>query len=270
VLIATGLSVYVLVPCWDYLAARQMGTLKDSFDRLGADGNKLRLFLRIWGLTFTAVVVVLGWLLRMPPLAVVAAGLLYMAPRHVLDYVVLRRKQVLSDQMVTAAVAIGNAVKAGLSIAQAIENVSRQIPLPLGSELTRIAVQFERGRPLKEAIEEVRHRLRLEAFTLFALAIEAALEHGGRVNESLSRISESLLDNQRLNRKLAAETSSGRQVVFILAAFPAVFGALMLLLDPHSTSLLFMTLAGQCVLAVAVLCVYAGACWAARIMRISC
>jgi tight adherence protein B len=266
-LAAVALGLWGIGPYWDLLAARQMGLLAERFRRLGLSEPQLQFCLRMWGLLLVGWLFVVGVLLRMPPVAVVSVGLIYLAPRHILDFLICRRERILRHQLVAATVAMGNAVKAGLSLAQAIENVSRETPLPLRNELTRIVRDFERGRPLKEAIEQVRGRLQLEAFTLFALAIETALERGGRVNQSLERISNSLLENQRLERKLEAETSAGRQVVLILACFPAGFAGLLYLLDATSTALLFTTLAGQFVLCAAMLLVYAGSNWAAHIMR---
>ncbi len=261
-------AVRLWSPYWDVLAAKQMGQLSEQFDRLALDRAKFQLFLRLWGISLVAVFVVFAFVLNMPPIAIALTLLTYVAPRHILDFLIRRRTKILRDQLAAASVGVGNAVKAGLSLAQGIETVCNETPQPLATEFERIVFEFNRGRPLKEALEQVRQRLQLEAFTLFALAIEVAIDRGGRLNEALDRISTSLQENQRLERKLEAETSSGRQAVAILTCFPIVFILMFYFLDRDSISLLFSTLYGQFLLVAVMGLTYAGSRWASRIMNV--
>lgn len=268
--IAVGLGAWRFAPIWDGLAVRQMGALADRFERLGLDPQQLRLFLRYWGVAVPAVCILLGPVLRMYPLAVLGAGLVYVAPRHVLDWLVLRRSRLLANQMVGAATGLANSVRAGLSIAQGLEALAAEVPRPLGNEFRRIAFEYQRGRPIREAIEQLRHRLQLEAFTLFALAVEVTLDRGGRINEVLERLSRSLQENERLARKLEADTAAGVQAVLIMAVFPVGFLGLFAIFDPPSIAYLFGTVIGQLAVAAIALLVYVGASWAWRIVRVKC
>lgn len=267
-LIAVAASVQLLTPYWDQVATWQMGRLSDRFDRLGYRKAKLRVFLRFWGVGVIAVFLLFWLVLEMFPVAVVVVALAYVAPRHVLDYLIRKRSRLLRDQLVGVTVGVGNAVKAGLSLAQAIESVCEETAEPLVSELRRIVFEFERGRPLGEAIDQVRRRLDLEAFTLLAVALGVAQDRGGRLSEALDRISESLQESQRLEKKLESETATGRQVVLLLALAPVVILGMFYTIAPQVMSLLFTTFAGHCTLAVVVVFVYAGTRWAARIMRV--
>ena len=96
------------------------------------------------------------------------------------------------------------------------------------------------------------------------------MERGGRITEALERISRSLQENQRLERKLEADTESGRKVVVMLAAFPAVFLGLFYFLNPEGTALLFTTILGQVVLVFVIVMVYAAVRWANRILTSGC
>ena len=265
---AVFLAARLWGPYWDTLSERQMGRLNEQFERLALDRSKYHVFLRVWGVALVLVGVVFGVLLNMVPVAVMLLFLTYVAPRHILEYLIRRRTKLLRDQLVAATVGVGNAVKAGLSLPQGIEAICNETPQPLAGELNRIVFDFNRGRPLKAALEKVRHRLDLESFTLFALALEAAIDRGGRLDEALDRISHSLQENQRLERKLETETASGKQTVLILGSFPAIFLISFYLLDPHSTSLLFTMFSGQVVLAVVIALTYAGSRWASSMMRI--
>jgi tight adherence protein B len=255
-------------PLGDELAAKYAGRHKTAFEQLSMDNGCLRWFLRVWWIVLPGAVCLVLFGFGKLPLACLAAFLLYRLPRLVLEIIVRRRKRLLSHQLSVAATGMANCLKAGLSLPQGLEAVAHETPMPLAAVLHRIIFEYQRGRPLQEGMEIVRQRLNLEAFTLFALTIQVALERGGRVNESLQRIAASLRENERLQRKIEADTSAGRQVVFLLAIFPAAFLGFFYLLDPHSVGLLFDSFLGQIFLVAAYLMVFMGYRWASKIIHI--
>ncbi len=252
---------------WDSIAGAQWSQQTEMFRRLGLKTSRLRLGLRLWGASMIGSVFFLWAVCGMFPVALMTGVMVYVAPRYILHYLVERRRTLIRDQMVSATMGLANAVKAGLSLPQGLTSICEEVPEPLVSELRRIEFEYHRGRPLRDAIEEVRQRLDIDAFTLFALAIEVSLDRGGNVGEALNRISVSLQENQRIERKLEADTASGRQIVQILAVFPLFFIGFFYFVDPHAGALLFGTLAGQLVVCVVAILVYLGVAWANRIMR---
>ncbi len=114
-----------------------------------------------------------------------------------------------------------------------------------------------------------RDRLKLDSFSLFAAALLVSIERGGQITDVLERIDRSLQENQRLERKLQADTESGRQVVFILSIFPFVFLGMFYFLNPDGTFLLFNTLPGQLVLLAIMTLVYVSVRWANRILTVN-
>src|SRR5205085_687207 len=140
----------------------------------------------------------------------------YVAPRYVLEFVIARRRSLLRDQMVGASTAMANAARAGLALGQALESISKETPAPLANEFRRIIQEYERGRPLPDALRDAKERLELDGFTLFTSSLLTCLDRGGRITEALDRISKSLQESQRLERKLEADTATGRKVVIIL------------------------------------------------------
>ncbi|MEO0530339.1 MAG: type II secretion system F family protein [Planctomycetota bacterium] len=261
-LATVSLLVYI-GPVWDSLARHKYHKQLDRGERLGIDQNAMLLGLRLWGVTLTSVVVALWWYFRMPPVALAVGWLIYVTPHYVLNYVIGRRATLLRDQMASAATGVANTVRCGMGIAEGLQEVADDTPVPLADELRTIVREFRLGRPLKDALESVRSRLQLEPFTLFAAAVQVSLDRGGRLNEALDRISTSLEDYQRLERKMQAETASNRRVVAILAAFPVFFLAVFYAFDPQSTGLLFRPPAGffplgHYVLAAVIMLTYLG------------
>jgi tight adherence protein B len=268
VFVTVILCIQSLGQVWDSITKHYVADLTKSLEALSIDRSRIPLFLRWWGLSILFVCVTLGIFLGMPPLALGAGYLLYVAPRLILHALIERRKTKLRDQMVSATVALANGCRAGLSLAQALETVARETPEPLAAELKQIVTEYECGRPLPEAIADTKERLNLDSFTLFAMAMLVAIERGGQLTDSLDRISHSLQETQRLERKLAAETASGRNVVMLLTGFPMFFLAFLFLTKPTETMMVFQSLFGQCIMLLVMVLVYASVRWSQKILNI--
>ena len=269
---STGLAVFLgaiwLVPVWDAVAARQVADLGPRMHELNLDQSRLPRYLRWWGLGMLAAFLIVALVLRWYLLAPGAVYLVYILPRSILQARIAQRRTLLRDQLVSCSVALANATRAGLSLAQGIESISKETPEPLAHELRRVSREYNHGRPLGDAIRDLKTQLNQEGFTLLASALLTCLERGGKVTEALERISKSLQENQRLERKLDADTASGRKVVLILGAFPILFLLGFYALDPDGTSILFSTIVGQLVLVSVAVLVYASVQWAKRILGV--
>ena len=179
-----------------------------------------------------------------------------------------KRRAELRDQMVVATIALANTSRAGLSLAQGLESVGNETPEPLASELQRIVHEYRHGRPLSESIRATKERLKIESFTLFAAAILVCLERGGRVTDALERISHSLQELQRIERKIEVDTAAGTKVVYILTAFPLFFLGISYVTNPEGTDMLLHTILGQIIMLLIILMSYFSFRWSQRILAI--
>jgi len=264
----TFFVVRLIEPMWDRVSAKYIRDLQPMLTALSLDDGRVPQRMRWWGVSMAGAFVFVAFALGMWPVAIAVTYMIYAAPRIYLKMLIDQRSFLLRDQLVSAVTGLANATRAGLSLAQGIESVAAETPEPLASELRRIVRDYQGGRPLAPSLKDARERLQLDGFTLFASALLVSLERGGKITEALDRISRSLQENQRLERKLQAETESGRKVVVILAAFPAVFLGLFYFLNPEGTALLFTTILGQFVLLVVIGLVYFAVQWARRILTL--
>jgi len=225
---------------------------------------------RCWWATWTLMLVVImavGWLLGILPIAIVLVIVWFFAPNWFLTWRLHRRRMKLRDQLVGAMQMLANSARAGQSLAQGLDSVSRDVAPPLSGELRQMMSEYHLGRPLAEAIDDAKARLQLDSFSMFASTITISLRRGGRVTEALERISRSLRENQRIERKLESETAGGWRVVMILTAFPFVFLAAFYFLHPEGTLLMFQSLIGQVLVILIIALVVASVWWSRRILN---
>ena len=85
------------------------------------------------------------------------------------------------------------------------------------------AASYE-GKDIRETLADFKARVKLDAVALMVIALQTALENGGKLAEVLERISHSLEEQQRVARKpCQTDTAAGRLMVTLMAAFPAAF-----------------------------------------------
>lgn len=240
--------------------------LADKLRRLRAPTRKLRRYLVLWlaaiAATFVAFWLVLGSLV----FAVVVSVFLAAGPWYLLRRMAERRRQKIEDQLADAMVALANAVRAGLSLIQSLEILAAQCPKPINGEFQQIIAEYNMGKPLERTLTEARERLRSENFALFAAALLASHESGGRLNETVERIADSVLELQRLERKVMSETAQARKSAVYMAMAPAFILVAYWFVDPVNTTLLFTTTAGHILLAVALVLNVVAYLWARVIL----
>jgi tight adherence protein B len=227
---------------------------------------RLRWFIHIWLGLVATVVAFLGIGLDSFPLAILCAVFACAGPWYLIRRAAIVRRQRIEDQLADAMVMFSSGVRAGMSLAQALELLSVDCPKPINQEFAQIVGEYKLGKPLERTLTEAKERLRSENFVLFAAALLASRESGGRLNETVERISKSVLEMQRLDRKVRSETAQAKKSAVYMAVVPPLILVVYAWLDPNNVGLLFFTLPGQLMLAVAVLLNVAAYLWARRIL----
>jgi tight adherence protein B len=253
----------------DYLAAAfgyVEQDLADKLTRLRYSTSRLRTYLIAWliamGISFFGFWVVLdSWIF-----AIVITVLLMGLPWYVIRRLAEYRRQKIEDQLADAMVTLANAIRAGLSLPQALEMLAAQSPKPISTEFHQIIGEYKLGKTLERTLLEAKERLKSENFALFAAAMLASHESGGRLNETVERIAQSVLELQRLERKIMSETAQARKSAVYMAIVPAFVLVVYYFVDPENTRLLFVTAFGQFILAVALLFNMIAYFWARKIL----
>ncbi len=239
----------------------------DQLRRIRISTNRLRIYLLCW-LGITAAVGVLLWVgFGSPLFAACAIGLLLTVPWLILRKLATVRHEKIEDQLADAMVSLSSAIRAGLSLPQSLDVLATQCPRPIREEFQQIHGEYQLGKTLDVCLKEARDRLKSENFALFAAAMEASRQSGGRLNEVVERIAVSVRELHRLERKILAETAESRRSALYMSLAPAAILAMYwAFLDPGSVERLFVEPAGQLVLVAAILLNIVAYVWSQRIL----
>jgi tight adherence protein B len=248
---AVGLSAYagrdVLWMGFEWIE-RDVG---DKLRALRIAPRSLRRLLAGWMVGIVAIFLVLGVALESPLLALLICAIVACLPWYVVRRLAERRRLAIEDQLADAMVSFSNGVRAGLSIPQALDILAEQSPRPVRDEFRQIVSEFNLGKPLEQTLVEAKERLKSDNFSLFAAALLASRRSGGKLNETVERIAHSVLELQRLERKVQSETAQARKAAVYMAIAPAVILVVYYFVDPVNTVALFTTFFGQLMFCVA-------------------
>jgi len=244
------------------------GDFREQLRRMRMSTRHLRKSLVAWWLFAAAVWVMLWFVFNIPLLGVTIFILMIALPWFWVRRMAQRRALQIEDQLADAMVSLASAIKAGLSLAQSLDILAQQSPRPIASEFQQIVGEYQMGKPLEKCLNEARVRLRSENFALFAAAMQASRESGGKLNETVERIAISVREMQRLERKVQADTSQARTSAVYMACVPFfVLAVYYFVVDPANTERLFTTVLGQVFLCAALVLNVAAYLWARRILN---
>ena len=227
---------------------------------------RLRLYLSSWIYLMVIALAGLRFGYGNPIFAIVAVTIMGPLPWYLLRRMAERRRLQIEDQLAGSMTTLAGAIRAGLSLAQALEILAEQSPQPIRLEFQHMVGQYSMGKTLQETLLEAKQRLQSENFSMFAAAMLASRESGGKLNETVERIAESVREFQRLERKIESETAQARKSATYMAIAPPVILLVYYFVDPINTGRLFVTLPGQIMLSIAVLLNVSAWLWARSIL----
>ncbi len=114
-------------------------------------------------------------------------------------------------------------LRSGLGITQALDSVAEEADEPARSEFAHVLVETRLGRDLSDALRSLSQRMQSEDLDWVVGAIEINRDTGGNLTETLTQVSETIRERQRMVREVQTLTAEGRLSARILTAFPIVF-----------------------------------------------
>ena len=150
---------------------------------------------------------------------------------------------------------VANEMAAGATLETALKRVAKSAPAPADIEIGRLQRRVELM-GVDEAFAEMARQLYLQSFTLTASVVRVGTSSGGRLIEALKHLSRTLIEIERLNKKLRTASENGRRNLYLMSIVGPIVAVAAGMVVDHETSVLADPF-GQLLIGVAVLAFFA-------------
>ncbi len=181
-----------------------------------------------------------GW--QIPKGLVSGAGLAAIAlfiPDLVLRRAISQRRMNFGKQLVDVLILMTGAVRAGYSLPQAIEVVSKEMKSPASEEFRRVRHEIGLGLSLSQALSNLVARMENDDLYLVVTAININSQVGGNIVTMLEAVTSTIRDRIRLFSEVRVLTAQQRFGSYILTFLPVGMAAAMFFLNPQYMVRLF-------------------------------
>jgi len=238
-------------------APQAVGTLAKAFARMRCT-DRLQTVLEQANVSWSAsqllvnLTVVASFLLagmvalRLPLLAGLGvAACVYILP---ILFLLRRRKKRLAklvNQLPDVFELLGQALRAGHSLASGMQVIANEMPEPAGTEFGRVFHEQNLGLKIEDALANFADRMDVLDVRFFVTAVLIQRQTGGDLAEVLDKISGVIRDRIKLHGTVQALTAEGRLSGYVLLALPFLVFAAMLKINFEYAALLWEHPTGQ-------------------------
>jgi tight adherence protein B len=232
-------------------------------------GVKMRLQdLALLVIAITLAAVALGYVVAGPLLALVLGVAVPLAARMRLGSLAARRQRQFADQLDDSMQLMATSLRAGHSLLQAMNSVSREAEEPTAGEFSRILNETRVGRDLSLALDETAERMASDDFNWVIQAIAINREVGGNLAEVLDGVGRTIRERNQIRRQVKALAAEGKLSAFVLMALPFGVVGFLLIASPGYLAKFTQSLTGYVLIAAAALLLVVGAVWLRKVVRI--
>jgi tight adherence protein B len=156
-----------------------------------------------------------------------------------------RREKAFNSALPDAIDLMARSLRAGHSMNSSIELIAEQSPEPLASEFVQVYKQQRLGLHFREALLQMGTRIPSRDLQFLITAILVQKETGGDLTEILDRSAHVIRDRIRIHGEVRTHTAQGRMTGWILGLLPVTMLALLSIVSPGYSSILFHDPTGQ-------------------------
>lgn len=178
----------------------------------------------ILNICVVAILVLLGVLLFNVAVTVLLGLFGVIIPSYAIRMYRTRRVRKFDGQLVDALDQMASALRAGLSMQQAMENVSKEAGAPLGQEFAMTFRELKLGVPMDEALINLAERVGSDDLNLVVTSSNICRQLGGNMAEMFETIAQTVRERFRLEGRIQALTAQGKMQGWVVAALPVALG----------------------------------------------
>jgi tight adherence protein B len=178
----------------------------------------------------------------------IPAGLLvgtFGIPRYVLYQLVTRRFKAFTALFPNAIDLIVRGVKTGMTVAECLSIVGKEMPEPVGGEFRTITEGIQMGLTLEDCLNRMVARVPTTEVRFFTIVLVTQQVTGGNLAETLAKLSGILRDRKKMRDKIKALSSEAKASASIIGSLPFAVAGILSFVAPDYVSLLVTTNAGN-------------------------
>jgi tight adherence protein B len=168
----------------------------------------------------------------------------------VIPYILLRMKRArrlkaFNTALPDAIDLMARSLRAGHSMNSSIEMIAEQATEPLASEFVQVYKRQRLGLHFRDALLQMGTRIPSKDLQFLITAILVQKETGGDLTEILDRTTHVIRDRIRIEGEVRTHTAQGRLTGWILGLMPIIMLALINIVSPGYSTILFHDPTGQ-------------------------
>lgn len=160
-------------------------------------------------------------------------------PRWFWSYLLKRRVKKFEEQFVDGLTLVANAVKSSLSLHQAFEMASFEMPKPFGEEFAHLLAEVRMGAAIEDGLHSMESRFGLDDLKMVVQSICILRETGGNIIETFQTVTATIRERQKVHGKIRVLTTQGIVQGAIIFCMPFALALALYLMAPDFIMPLF-------------------------------
>lgn len=198
------------------------------------------------------------WRFGFAPQFVIAAVGAYLLPMRYVKWRQRRRLKKFNGRLPDTLSLLSNALKAGLSLPQALEAVATNTSPPISDELARVMREVKLGTSTAQALANMVRRVGSEDLDLIVTAITIQTSVGGNLARILDGISHTIRHRVQMKAQISALTAQMRASGWIITLLPFIVAGVLDVITPAYFSVMFSDPLGRALLVLAGFSIFMG------------
>ena len=187
----------------------------------------------------SVLVFVVAWMLTLKTgAAMLWSAMAALAIWALVSWRIYRRRNAFTEQLGDCLNTVANALRAGYSFPQAVDEVVREMEPPIRDEFAQVSREVSMSVPLEAALEAMSRRVGSADLDLMVTAVLIQREVGGNLAQILDSISDTIQERVRMKREIFSLTAQGRLSAWVLLVIPWVMALLLYIFRPEQLMLL--------------------------------
>ncbi|MEM7540161.1 MAG: type II secretion system F family protein [Pseudomonadota bacterium] len=205
--------------------------------------NPQNLFM--YNLIALVVLPALAWLLTFHVLATIVTFIIVLfVPSLLYKAAKKQRLRRIETQLPDGLLMMSGSMKAGASLAIAMEGTVKEAQPPLSQEFELFIREQRLGVDFEQSLSSLESRIPLPDFGIFIAALRINREIGGNLAETLETLAETFRRKITMEGKIESLTAQGRLQGIVMSCLPLFLIGALMFVEPEATGKLFTTKIG--------------------------